>query len=191
MTALGCGLLGYTLVGDVAALLVGKLCDPRDAAQLRSEAAGFVVYRDEFINGAAQLTPEGEKHVESLADDWRRTSAEIIVESAGDPPGAIDDARRAAVVELLKSRKEVDADSRTVVRELAGRWFRRMMIGVWLVVFLPLGLFLALQSLIVIARPAAKRTSGRADGASASAPQSSSSSQSSSSNSSSSKSSPP
>ena len=152
MTALGCGLLGYTLVGVIAALLVGKLCDPRDAAQLRSEAAGFVVYSGEFAAGSAQLTPEGETHVASLAESLRRTSAEIMIESE-DSPGALDDARRAAVVDLLKSRKQVDVDGRTGVRELAGRWFRRVMIGVWLVVFLPLGVFLALQGLIVIARP--------------------------------------
>jgi predicted dehydrogenase len=158
MTALGCGLLGYTLVGVVAALLVGKLCDPRDAAQLRSEAAGFVVYREEFAPGSAQLTLAGEKHVASLADDMRRTSAEIIVESV-DPPGALDGARRAAVIELIKTRKQMDVDGRTVVRELAGRWFGRVMTGVWLVVFLPLALFLALQLLIVIARPASNRPS--------------------------------
>jgi predicted dehydrogenase len=157
MTALGCGLLGYTLVGVVAALLVGKLGDPRDAAQLRSEAAGFVIHRDEFAGDSAALTDEGETHVEDLAASLRRTSAEIMIEADGDPAAALNAARRAAVVDWLKSQKQVDVDNRTVVRALAGQVFRRVMIGVWLVVFLPLGLFLALQGLIVIARPAGEK----------------------------------
>jgi predicted dehydrogenase len=156
MTALGCGLLGYTLVGVVAALLVGKLCDPRDAAQLRSEAAGFVIHRDEFAGGSPKLTKAGETHLDDLAAALRRTPAEIMVEAeGGDPAAVLNVARRAAVVDWLKSQKQVDVDNRTVVRALAGQVFRRVMIGVWLVVFLPLGLFLALQGLIVIARPAA------------------------------------
>jgi predicted dehydrogenase len=156
MTALGCGLLGYTLVGVVAALLVGKLCDPRDAAQLRSEAAGFVILRDEFAVGSPMLTKAGETHLDDLAAALRRTPAEIMVEAeGGDPAAVLNVARRAAVVDWLKSQKQVDVDNRTVVRALAGQVFRRLMVGVWLVVFLPLGLFLALQGLIVIARPAA------------------------------------
>jgi len=144
----------------IAALLVGKLCDPRDSAQLRSEAAGFVIHRDEFAAGSADLTSDGATHVDDLAASLRRTSAEIMVEADGDPAAALNTARRATVVGRLKSQKQVDVDNRTVVRILAGVWFQRVMIGVWLAVFLPLGLFLALQGLIVIARPAGEKSPG-------------------------------
>ena len=57
--------------------------------------------------------------------------------------------------EIGVDRKAEFLGGAAVVRALAGQVFRRVMIGLWLVVFLPLGLFLALQWLIVIARPAA------------------------------------
>jgi len=42
---------------------------------------------------------------------------------------------------------------RVVIRPLAGTWFRTLMTAIWIVVFAPLGLFLAAQALITLARP--------------------------------------
>lgn len=155
MTAVGCGLLAYTLLGVVAALLVGKLLDPRDAAQVRSETAGFVVYREQFLPGTAELTPAGERHVDEFSGRLWHSPAEVLVER---DDAALDAARRETVVTRIAAHGAGDVSDRVDVRALAGRSFRRVMIGLWLVVFLPLAAFLLLQGLIVLARPAKERS---------------------------------
>lgn len=157
MTALGCSLLSLTLLGVVLALLIGAVFDPRDAMQRQSEAAGFVLEQEAFETGAAELTVAGERQLQDISVRLRETPAEIIVESP--LPGAaaaLDEARRSAVVEFLREEASRELDSRVVVRPLAGRGFQRFMTWLWIVVFLPLGLFLVLQALIVITRSPAE-----------------------------------
>lgn len=153
MTALGCTLLSFTLLGVVLALLVGAAFDPRDAMQRQSEAAGFVLRRDAFQPGTADLTDAARGQLQDISERLRETPAAIIVESSSShADDRLDTARREAVVEYFRESVKLDLDERVVVRPLAGEGFQRFMTGLWIVVFLPLGVFLILQALIFITR---------------------------------------
>ena len=153
MTALGCSLLSFTFFGVLLALLIGAVFDPRDPMQRRSEAAGFVLHDDAFVPDTADLSVEGQRQLLDISKRIRETPAEIIVASSPSAANApLDETRRVAVADFLKERKGLDLDSRVVVRALAGRGFQRFMTGIWIAVFLPLGLFLLLQILIVLTR---------------------------------------
>jgi hypothetical protein len=153
MTALGCSLLSFTFFGVLLALLIGAVFDPRDPMQRRSEAAGFVLQDDAFVPDTPALSVEGQHQLLDVSKRIRETPAEIIVASGPSAANAaLDEARRETVVDFLREEKSLDLDTRVVVRPLAGRGFQRFMTGLWIAVFLPLGLFLALQILIVLTR---------------------------------------
>jgi hypothetical protein len=76
-----------------------------------------------------------------------------MVEAQGEP-SPLDARRREAVVRALHAHAAPHHETRTVLRPLAGERFQRVMTGLWVLVFLPLGLFLLLQALIFFARPA-------------------------------------
>jgi hypothetical protein len=154
MTAGGCGVLMFTLLAVIGALVFGAVADPRDSAQKRSAAADLIVRQSEFVPAEAELTPEGTEHVAEMPDRMWQTTAEVLVEPSLGQAGGLDEARRAEVATVLTENGAPDADSRTVVRALEGEWFETAMVLVWVGAFLPLGVMLALQGLIVLARPA-------------------------------------
>jgi len=149
MTAAGCGVLMYTLLGVIAALVVGSLVDPRDAAQRRAEAAGFIVRPAEFQTGAAELSDDGRKHVEEIAVRLWQTTADVIV--VAETP-ELDAQRQAAVETALTAAGASSAERRVVTRPLGGVWFQRLMVGVWIIVFAPLVIVLLLQFVGLAAR---------------------------------------
>lgn len=153
MTAAGCGVLVYTVFGVVAALLLGAIADPRDAAQRRSAAADFVVPATDFVAGSAELNEEGRNHVARIAPRLWETTADVIVEAtATGPRAALDARRRDRVAELLEQQGGADAGDRVVARRLTGAWFESAMLAVWVLVFLPLGVLLLMQGLGLAAR---------------------------------------
>lgn len=154
MSAAGCGALLYTMVALVFVLLAGALLDPRDAAQKRSQTADFVLGAEDFQSDTTALTQAGKLHLEDIRARLWQTTAEIII----DPEGAsaeVTDGRRATVLEEISNPADPIDASRVVVRELEGRWFQRGMLIAWVLVFLPGGVILLLQGLLLVARPAA------------------------------------
>lgn len=156
MTAAGCGVLTYTLFGVIAALLIGAVADPRDAAQRRAAAAGFIVRADEFVADSANLTQEGAAHVEEIAPRLWQTTADVIIEPAVPGNAAVDGARQSTVEHALETADAAKVAGRVVIRPLTGDWFEHAMLGVWAIVFAPLVILLALQLLGL----AARRTDG-------------------------------
>lgn len=149
MTAAGCGVLTYTLLGVIAALVAGSLLDPRDAAQRRAEAAGFIVRPAEFQAGGAELNDEGGTHVKEIAARlWQTTADVIVVPESPD----LDAQRQATVETALTAAGASSAERRVITRPLEGVWFQRAMIGVWAIVFGPLVIVLLLQFVGLAAR---------------------------------------
>jgi hypothetical protein len=154
MTAGGCGVLMFTLFAVIGALVFGAIADPRDPAQKRSAAADLVVRETEFAPAESELTSAGLDHVAKMPERMWQTTAEVLVEPSVVGNAELNEARRAAVATVLSEHGAQNADSRTVVRALEGEWFETAMVLVWIGAFLPLGVMLALQGLIVLARPA-------------------------------------
>ena len=153
MSAAGCGVLLYTMFALVFALLAGALLDPRDAAQKRSQSAGFVLRAEDFVGESAELSPSGEAHVDDIRNRLWQTTAEVMIDPAGMTPAAAD-RRRATVAGRLSTPADPIDDNRVVVRDIQGQWFQRGMLIAWILVFLPGGLILLLQGLLLVTRPA-------------------------------------
>jgi hypothetical protein len=164
MTTVGCGLLLYTMFGLIGLLFVGRMFDPRDTQQKQSEVAGFVLTEEAFteVYDAAefhQLTPQGQEALAGIIENYQRRSATILIEGVPEPPTSIGNQRRALVIRELTAAKLKDVEVRTLVRPLRGIWFKRGMIAGWVVLFLPLGIFLAIQLLIGVTPRGTARSS--------------------------------
>lgn len=150
MSAIGCGVLLWSLFGTIIMLAAAATLDPRDADQKRSEAAGFV-FREIDFNAASQLSPDGQVHVQEVQQRWSTSTANVLL--APSDQGAVTDATRRAA--LLHELRQIDPQlpaERILVRELQGHWFRRLVLLGWVIVFGPLVIFLLAQWLIVAAR---------------------------------------
>ena len=153
MTTVGCGLLLYTMFGLIGLLFVGRMFDPRDTQQKESEVAGFVltdaafqlVFDDPEFH---QLTPAGQETLAGIIDNYQRRSATILIEGEPQPENSLGNQRRQLVIHELTTAQRKDVQIRTLVRPLKGVWFKRGMVLGWVVLFLPLGIFLAIQLLI-------------------------------------------
>ncbi len=153
MTTVGCGLLLYTMFGLIALLFVGRMFDPRDTQQKQSEVAGFVLTEEAFTEvfdaeEFHQLTPQGQETLTGIIENYQRRSATILIEGEPQPAHSLGNQRRTFVIRELTAAQLKDLEVRTLVRPLRGIWFKRGMIAGWLVLFLPLGIFLAIQLLI-------------------------------------------
>ena len=154
MTAAGCGVLLYTMFAVVAALLIGVAADPRDAAQKRSAASGFILHENEFTGSSAELSSDGQAHVEDIAARLWTTTAEVLIEASPDPDTEpLGQQRRATVEHALHEAGASDLAGRVVTRPLSGLWFEKLMVAVWTIVFAPLVILLATQLLGLAARP--------------------------------------
>lgn len=158
MTAIGCGVLLWTLFGVLGLLFAGATLDPRDRSQREAEAAGFVLRVEAFEPASERLTGSGVAQVRSIAQQLPRTDALVIVESTsqGADVSPVDAGRVQAVQEQLAETGAADGQSRVITRRLAGHWLTRALNVGWVIVFAPVGLFLGLQLLLVIAKPATR-----------------------------------
>ncbi|MFV0441974.1 MAG: hypothetical protein ACK5Q5_00230 [Planctomycetaceae bacterium] len=159
MTTIGCGILTWAFLGTCLGLIVGGAFDPRDSTERRAAAAGTIVWETDFTAGGTTLS---EAASASLLQQAAMDGAEaiVLIEQQGNPGlSRVDSDRLTAVEELMHSSPETKRAQLTV-RPLAGGWFRLAMLGIWLAAFLPLGIFLALQLLLMATRPAAESTAG-------------------------------
>ncbi len=153
MTTVGCGLLLYTMFGLIGILFVGRMFDPRDTQQKQSEVAGFVLTEEAFTevfdaDEFHQLTPQGQETLTGIIENYQRRSATILIAGEPEPPTSLGNQRRAVVIRELTAAQLKDVEVRTLVRPLRGVWFKRGMVLAWVILFLPLGIFLVVQFLI-------------------------------------------
>ncbi len=149
MTTVGCGLLLGTMCGLLALLLIGSLCDPRDTQQRQAETVGFVLRDGDFEAASPQLNTTGHETVSQIVAGYDRHSASILIEDVASPIG-LSDQRRESVIIALRAARLDQPEVRTLTRSLHGGWFQRLMLAAWVVLFLPLGIFLAIQGLITV-----------------------------------------
>ncbi len=151
MTAAGCGVLAFTMCAVLLLLLVGSSLDPRDSQQRESEALGFVLAADDFENNSAALTTESAQRTQQMANGLTASTAVILITATEDD--ALNQSRADAVATELAAAGFSNAESRIVVRPLAGGTFRTILVIGWILGFLPLVSYLMLQTLIVFAAP--------------------------------------
>ncbi len=160
MTTVGCGLLLYTMFGLIGLLFFGRMFDPRDTQQKQSEVAGFVLTEEAFQKvfdapELHQLTPLGQEALAGIIENYQRRSATILIEGESEPADSLGNQRRNMVIRELTAAQLKDAQVRTLVRPLKGVWFKRGMVAGWVVLFMPLGIFLVIQLLIGVTPQAA------------------------------------
>lgn len=152
MSAAGCGLLLFTLMGVVGLLIAGAAFDPRDNLQRASEAAGLV-FEDADFDPLVKyrpfaLTADAGERLGSAIPRLRQAATPILLEATGHPQQ--DEGRRNMLVAELRQRGIENAEHAIELRPLEGLWFGRIMTLAWVLLFLPLGLFLAVQFLIFL-----------------------------------------
>lgn len=151
MTAIGCGVLTWTLLATCGGLILGKALDPRQGAERRAAAAGTILWVEDFAPTPPLVTPDLEQRLrESLAND---ASGAIVLIEADEKNPHRNNERLAAVQRLIYVEPRTGTVPQVEVRTLEGRWFHRAMLVVWVVAFGPLAVFLAAQMLIVLTRP--------------------------------------
>jgi myo-inositol 2-dehydrogenase/D-chiro-inositol 1-dehydrogenase len=163
MTAIGCSLLSLTLFGVIGVLMAGMLFDPREAAETKAEHAGAIFYVDDFVAGTAQLAADeadAEDRIRGLVVGMRNATFPVLIEQSADSDAETSERRRAEIVRRLTEAGAGDAPQRVQVAELKGRGFQAFMQVARLLVFVPLGLFLLLQLLLFISRPASNAPKG-------------------------------
>lgn len=157
MTAIGCGLLMLTLLGLLALLAVGALLDRRSPEVVRAENVGFFIDTSEFDRGRAELTAQGLSHLEAITVQADRHQVPVLV-GRSDPAAVkpLDEDRRRRVADALGELEMPDADARTQIapgEPASVQLLMRVLRIAWL---MPLLIFLVLQALVVITRPAAR-----------------------------------
>jgi hypothetical protein len=162
MTAIGCALLSVTFFAVLFLLVAATLFDPRGRREAQSEAVGLIVYAEEFIAGEAELNSQGQAHVAQIATRFPTTPAFVLIEQSGAADDEINRKRRGTVVAQLEQVGVSDADSRTEVAALAGKWFLPAMRIARIAVFVPLFVYLLLQLLLFVTRPALRKTNAPA-----------------------------
>jgi hypothetical protein len=157
MTAAGCLMLTFTLVGVVFLLLVMPLFDVRSRTQIEAQRAGAIVRATDFAPATAALNEQGSDHVHKIAarlDEGRFPI--LIAEYKGADGRHLAERRRDAVVAVLAKGGAKGAAERTQIGPVIGEWYPVALEIVRVLAFLPLGVFLVLQVLVVLARPATK-----------------------------------
>ncbi|MFP6764492.1 MAG: hypothetical protein VB858_12770 [Planctomycetaceae bacterium] len=155
MTAVGCGLLMLTLFGLVAFLLLGAFLDSRTVLQRNAEAGGRVVHETEFATGTALMNPVGQQHIEELARKLERKSESVLVmPGTGDNQNKLDSKRVAAVIQALVDRGRPEALQLVSLAEIPNPITQGLLKLLRIAWIAPLVLFLLMQTLLFITRPA-------------------------------------
>jgi hypothetical protein len=157
MTAVGCLLMTFTLFGVVFLLLVMPLFDVRSRMQIEAERAGAIIRPTDFAPATATLNTQGTDHVRKVAARMEADRFPILI-AESKAPGAhrLSERRRDAVVALLSKEGIKGAAERTQIGSVVGEWYSQVLQIVRVLAFLPLALFLILQVLVFLARPATK-----------------------------------
>ncbi len=157
MTAAGCLMLTFTLVGVVLLLLVMPLFDVRSRTQIEAQRADAIIRATDFAAATAKLNDQGLDHVQKIVahlDEGRFPI--LIAEYKGADGRHLAERRRDAVVIALTKEGVKGAVERTQIGPVVGEWYPFALQVVRVLAFLPLGIFLILQALVFLARPATK-----------------------------------
>lgn len=153
MAAVGCGALLWTMFAMIGLLTIGAIADPRDREYLTSSSAGYVLRTHEFEHGEkSELTERGKEHLLTIAKNWSSVSPVLIIEEVEGLPSDDSEALN-LVASHLRELGIRSPEKKIVVRPIDGDWFETAMLIGWVFVFLPLGLVLLAQALIVVSRP--------------------------------------
>jgi hypothetical protein len=155
MSASGCGLLMATLFGAVALLAAGAAFDPRPSQQRTSERAGLVLRENDFQSGSAELSEDASREWPGMIRRLGQTAAPILVEQTEQ--GSVDQERRERLVSRLTEAGIPSPASRVEVFAFRGDLFLKLLAACWVILFLPLGVFLAVQALL-LATPSTTHT---------------------------------
>lgn len=157
MTAIGCLTLTLTLVGVVFLLLVMPLFDVRSRTQIEAQRAEAIIRSTDFAPGTATVNTSGALHLRKIATHMQEGRFPVLIAESKAPGGRrLSERRRDAVVAALTQEGVRDAAERTQIGPVAGEWYPYVLQVVRVLAFLPLGLFLLLQALVFLARPATK-----------------------------------
>lgn len=157
MAAGGCSLLLLTLVGLVAFLLLGAFLDSRSMVQRSAEATGRIIRTNEFNPRSAELNLLGQQHISELARRLERSPEPLFVmpeESGATTP--LDQQRREAVITELGKHGQRQVAALVDHAQLPSHGVQlllRILRAAWIA---PLMIFLALQALLFVARPASQ-----------------------------------
>ena len=157
MTAVGCLLLTFTLVGVVFLLLVMPLFDGRSRTQLEAQRADAIIRVTDFAPATATLNVKGTAHVRRIASRMEESRFPVLIAEIRGADGLrLSQRRRDAVIAQLKKEGVKDAGERTQIESIVGEWYPHVLQFVRVLAFLPLGLFLILQAFVFLTRPATK-----------------------------------
>jgi len=157
MTAMGCGLLVLTLVLMLALLGLGAMLASRDRAVRDAESAGLLLRETDFVAGQAALSESGIAIVDRIAERLKEAQKSAYLEPTTDPADAeLDQRRRQTLVEQLTKQGVIAADHRTLVAPKRSDVWNMLLKILRLAWLAPLIVFLVLQGLILVARPAAE-----------------------------------
>ena len=112
MTAAGCLMLTFTLVGVVFLLLVMPLFDVRSRTQIEAQRADAIIRATDFAAATATLNDQGSDHVQKIAarlDEGRFPI--LIAEYKGADGRHLAERRRDAVVAALRRRASKERSS--------------------------------------------------------------------------------
>jgi hypothetical protein len=152
MTAIGCGVLMMTLFAVITLLVMGSLLDSRSPAELAAGKADTIFHADEFEAGSETLTEAGKVHWDRVASKRDDPAIPLVVERTDNED--LSKRRRDHLIGRLEAEGVRNAEGRVEVATLKGPWFEMLMRIARVLVFLPLFLFLGLQGLLLITRPA-------------------------------------
>ena len=93
-------------------------CQWQTAQMERGELSKYVVHKYEWQQGGRTLGPEGRRHVEQLARRLPQTSYVVALSPADDD--ALNDERRAVLVQHLANAGVADAPNRVVIARPEG-----------------------------------------------------------------------
>lgn len=157
MTAVGCLLMTFTLVGVVFLLLVMPLFDVRSRTQIEAERADAIIRGTDFAPETATINAAGTAHLRKVAARMEEGRFPVLIaEIKGANGRRLSQRRRDAVVALLTKEGVKGAVERTQIGPVSGEWYPHVLQIVRVLAFLPLALFLILQALVFLARPATK-----------------------------------
>ncbi len=155
MTAIGCGLLLLTLTLMLGLLGLGSLLESRDRSIKEAITSGLMLADTDFIRGSVELTAESQTRLDQMTQKLKDELKSAYIQPTTAPPSSdLDQRRRAALATRLAERGVVAANHRTLLAPAQGTaWdiLLRILRLAWLA---PLMLFLLLQLLLFVAKPA-------------------------------------
>ena len=134
---------------------LGSMLDSRDRAVKESSAAGMLLTESDFKSHAVEMTAEAQARIDRLAERLKEEPKSVYLEPSDNPPlPELDQRRRAGVVERLQARGIIAADHRTLLAPARSSGWDTLMRVLRLAWLAPLVVFLVLQTLLFVAKPA-------------------------------------